>query len=185
MKQKYNISPRHEQLLCFARLPQKMLALSFSDNLVEFVLHELCSSRCFNIAKAAYFIDNGDFDCLKGIAGFDKANEFENNVQESWSSPEEFTCHMSNCRFNRQIRSLLLPSPTRTHQSMAELVNVLSHTLDITQPQYYTWMLKHDNRGILIYQLSEPNLESDDNTQELFDTELLCGLHILAFCPVF
>ena len=180
MKQKH-MSPRHEQLLCFARLPQKMLALSFSDNLVEFVLHELCSTRCFNIAKAAYFIDNTDFNCLKGIAGFDKANEFTTGTQESWSSPEKFTRHMSGCRFNTKIRSLLMPSSTRVNQPMPELIHSLSRTLDMHKPQYYTWMLKHDNRGILVYQLPD---SSDDAAQE-FDTELLCGLHILAFCPVY
>jgi hypothetical protein len=187
MKQKYTVSPRHEQLLCFARLPQKMLALSFSDNLVEFVLHELCSPRCFNITKAAYFIDNADFNCLKGVAGFDKINEFEDGTHDSWNAPEKFTQHMNLCQFNTHTRSVVLPSPTRAQQSTTDLVSLLAHMLDIRQPQYYTWMLKHDNRGILIYQVPESHSGHGDttDTQEPFDAELLCGLHILAFCPVY
>ena len=36
----------------------------------EFVLHDICNPNCFNLQKAAFLVDNPDFDCLKGVAGF-------------------------------------------------------------------------------------------------------------------
>ena len=62
---------RHYTILnTLSKLPRKMLSLKGQENVTEFVLHELCHKNCFNLDKAAYFVDNPDFDCLKGMAGF-------------------------------------------------------------------------------------------------------------------
>lgn len=71
------MSPRHKQVLvCLSCLPHKMLSVHGLSNATEFVLHELCQSSCFNLKKAAYFVDNPDFDRLQGVAGFNKEEEY-------------------------------------------------------------------------------------------------------------
>ena len=72
---------RHAQIVDnLRRLPRKMLQLHGRDNVTDFVLHELCSKNYFNIPKAAYFIDNPAFNCLKGIVGIStqELQKFEN-----------------------------------------------------------------------------------------------------------
>jgi hypothetical protein len=170
------MSPRHEQLLlCFASLPEKMLSLQDKDNLVEFVLHELCTMRCFNLSKAAYFIDNIDFDCFKGLAGFDKNNEFSHSNR--WTAPEDFTNHMKDCTFNQKVRSIISPSPMRKDTRKDIIMGSLASELAMKDPVMYVWDLKHDNIGMLLYQTAEDI--------DPFDKKLLKGLSILGFCPVF
>lgn len=175
MKQK-NMSPRYEQILkCYAILPQKILMFHGRDNIVEFVLHTLCDEECLNLSKAAYFINNQDFDCLKGIAGFDKT--LENGKSSIWDNPEKFSKHMKECVFNQKVRQTILQSSKRA-KSENELVTYLANELSISNPHFYSWDSKYDNRSILVF---EP-MEDDIN---LFDKELLKGLCLLGFCPIF
>ncbi len=70
------LTPRYEALLrCFTHLPQQILSLHKIDNATEYVLHSLCDAGCLDLQKAAYLVDNPDFDCLQGVAGFNKAEE--------------------------------------------------------------------------------------------------------------
>ena len=51
---------QHNVLNTISRLPRKMLSLKNQENITEFVLHDLCNKKCFNLEKAAYFVDNPD-----------------------------------------------------------------------------------------------------------------------------
>lgn len=167
------LSPRHHEVLVYlTHMPKKMLAIHGADNTAEFVLHELCNPRCFNLAKAAYFIDNADFDCFKGVAGFDQNNHYANS--DHWQTPEKFTDHMRSCNFNQKVRSTLQP---RSRVSLDKLVNNVAHDLAIQKPESLSWGLKHDNKGVLIFQRNE---EANG-----IDQYLLESLHLLGFCPVF
>ena len=70
------------------RLPRKMLQLHGLDNITDFVLHELCSKDCFNIPKAAYFVENPAFNCFKGVVGV-SGTELQ-DVGDIWTNPEMF-----------------------------------------------------------------------------------------------
>ena len=50
-------------------LPQQILSHSWNENMSEFVLHEICNQSVLT-TKAAFLVDNPDFDCLKGVAGY-------------------------------------------------------------------------------------------------------------------
>ena len=60
------------------KIPKKLLSAQHVDNVAEFVLHERSHENCFNLRRAAYFVDNPDFNCLKGIAGFCRKEAYEN-----------------------------------------------------------------------------------------------------------
>ena len=173
-----NMSQRHKQLLvCLSHLPSKMLSIHGLANITEFVLHELCQSSCFNLKKAAYFIDNPDFDCLQGVAGFSKEEEYRKN-DDFWRSPEEFTEHMRSCVFNNKVRSLQRTSIHKVQGSHEHIARDLASQLSFQQPySMLSWPLKHDNKGMLVFER--------DDAEEGVDEFITNGLHFLAFCPVF
>lgn len=158
-------------------LPRKMLMLHGADNVTEFVLHELCSCEGFNLERAAYFVDNPDFDCLKGVVGF-SSQEAYHDSGAIWENPREFSLHMQKAPFNQKVRSLQRESMRRSGESDEHIVNAIASELGLDNPSYYSWDMKHDNHGILIFQ--PMNKEVDYN-----DKHLLNGLSLLSFCPVF
>lgn len=161
-------------LFCLSCIPQKMLQLKGSENTTEFVLHELCDFNCFNFSKAAYFVDNPDFNCCKGVAGC-CAQERYHNPEDAWKKPEPFTKHMESAAFNRKVRQM---SDVSLSHKLDEMVKNFSIQLDIKNPEFYTWDLKHDNKGILIF---EKNPEGYDEVKH----HLPQGLSLLGFCPIF
>lgn len=172
-----NISPRVEQILrTVPNLTKELLNHHYRENATEFLLHSLAGENCFNLSKAAYFIDNEDFNCLKGVAGFDKNEKYHNDL--IWENPEHFTEHMGNCHFNRKVRNFLMPSPQKQDKDLQSLIHEVSAILSISNPYYYSWDIKHNNKAILIF---TPVFDDPD----LFDEELLKCLCLLGYCPVF
>jgi hypothetical protein len=168
---------RHNTLMkCFMCLPQKILSLHGIDNMAEFVLHDLCDESCFNLSKAAYFVDNPDFDCLKGIAGYDRTEETM-TMEDRWKNPHQFTNHAAHCAFNQKVRGIAKTSSGRQKQDDKSVVNDLSHELSMKNPRYISWDIKHQNHAIFIFE-SMPNdiLELDD--------DMLKGMCLLGFCPI-
>ncbi len=168
-------NPRYQKLLkCFTDLPQQILSLQEIDGVAEYVLHSLCNEGCLNLSKAAYLIDNPDFDCIKGVAGFNKADEISDIVLEDHGQFQE---HMDQCEYNKKVREINLRSAHRKGQSPEETVKQLALILGMVNPMYHTWTIKHDNHGLLIF---ERALEEAPIKQE----EFIKGLSLLGFCPV-
>ena len=157
-------------------LPLKMQTAHGTKNVAELVLHDICCEDCFNLEKAAYLIDNPDFNCLKGIVGYSKDEKFsKDNV---WDNKEEFSSHMKRCEFNQQVRSILNSSPYCKGLSIEECLQKLAIDLRFKDPIYFTWPMKHDNHGILIVEHLEPqNSEVSKHISK--------GAGLLSFCPVF
>lgn len=171
------ITSRHKQLLrCFAYLPQQILSLHEIDNATEFVLHSLCHEGGFNLSKAAYFIDNPDFDCLKGIAGFNSDEEV-NTCENVLANREYFDQHIKKCAFSNRVREINESSIKRADNSIEETVKRLAELLKIEDPSHYTLTIKHNNFGLVIYEQKG----SEDHTDH---QDLLTGLSLLGFCPV-
>lgn len=157
-------------------LPRKVLQLYGRENVAEFILHELGKEDIFNLKKAAYVVDNPDFDCIKGVAGYCKPESFsaEKNI---WDNPEDFTAHMENSEFHKKIRCLCKPSCVKQGASDDQIVNEIADELGFEHPAYYSWTLKNNNHGILLY-------EKDDD-QECDCDYLYEGLYLIGFCPIY
>ena len=180
MKGKYmkhnGIAPRYQRMLkSFTHLPQQMLMLHEVDNVTEYVLHSLCDEDCLDLSKAAYFIDNPDFDCLKGIAGFNKEDDIH-TCNTVLSNHQEFNDYVGTCEFNKQERNITVPSAHRRKDSEEKIVLYLAGLLGIANPAYYHWNVKHGNHGLLIFE--------QDEQEEQSPQEFLTGLTLLGFCPV-
>ena len=146
------------------------------DNLSEFVLHDLCSEQGFKIRKAAYLINNPDFNCLKGVAGFYHPEIFPGMV---WQNPKDFTSHMLKSPFNQHVRSYTdtsLPAISSKVFSKKELQGIVDY-LEIEDAAYHTWQSKHNNQGLFIFERPQDVIVSQDHLYNF--------LHMLSFCPVF
>jgi hypothetical protein len=175
MKPKEKLQRQHEVLRYLSGLPRLMLMLKERDNVPEFVLHDLCHPTCFNLNKAAYFIDNPDFNCLRGVVGLSR-DEVKFDKQIIWDNPEEFSYSMQSSPFNQKVRDIERSS-SKMNGSEEEIVQELAHLLGIVQPSACTWNMKHDNYGLLVFEKA-----AFDDTA--VDEYLINGVSMLSFCPI-
>lgn len=170
-----NATTRERSLLKHLGNVSKMMVYNYSlDNLTEFVLHDLCSENGFNIHKAAYFVNNPDFECLRGVAGYARPEAYEQN---HWGTMQDFSHHMQRSEFNQLVRTDQYLHFDKGAQSEKERVEELCHVLRLDNPLYHVWDLKHDNHGLFLYELDANDMYVDEH---LFDY-----LHILGHCPIF
>ena len=159
------------------RLPRKMLELHGRDNVPDFVLHELCRPDCFNIPKAAYFIDNPSFNCLKGVVGI--SNQELQGFENIWANPDQFIEKVAQSPFNQKVRSYTYESRKNKGHSHEEMAGIIAKELGLNNYGYYAWDMKHDNHGFLV---CEKNSSQDDEHHE---EVMVDGLCLLSFCPVY
>lgn len=159
-------------------MPRKMLLLHGSDNTTEFVLHDLCNEHCFNLHKAAYLVDNPDFDCIQGVAGFSQQEAYPK--EDIWQDPDKFSRHMQEALFNQQVRSFTKSSCHNSTGGISdETIYAIAKELHFDNVHYCCLDMKHNNKGILIY---EPHHNAQNNHDR---DDMVTALSLLSFCPVF
>ncbi len=163
------------RLCVLSRIPRNMLKLHGIDNISEFVLHDLCCKDCFNLYKAAYFVDNPAFDCLKGVVGYNQEEAYCPS-RTIWEDEGSFSKHMQATTFNQKVRTCVQYSCKNCDNPDEAIMKAIAEQLGMNEFEYCTWDMKHDNHGYLIYQPNEQEIELDD---------LLNGLSLLGFCPIF
>ena len=177
MKHKDHLEERKRRIMhSISKLPRKMLQLHGRENVIEFVLHELGQENCFNLNRAAYIVDNPDFNCLKGVAGFSREESYCD--QDIWDDPEKFSAHMKDCPYNKTVREFCIESCVKKGESDQDIVKHVSKDLGFEHPAFYSWQMKHDNHGLLLYEKQEEDEDCDCDY-------LIDGLCLIGFCPVF
>jgi len=176
MKQE-ELLARHCQLLThLSLLPGQMVSIHGKENVTEFVLHELCHEKCFNLNKAAYIINNPHFDCFKGIAGVSRDQAMdEDNI---WQASDQFTSHMGKSPFNQQVRALSGRSLKPDLELQKDIIAKFAYDLGFKNHNFSTWNMKYDNQGFFVY-------ETVNNDDAVTDQHLRNSLNLLSFCPVF
>lgn len=176
-----DLMKRSHQLLChLSCLPEKIVAAHDVDNLAEFVLYELCHPACFNFKRAAFFVDNPDFDCLRGIVGV-STDEHALNNQDIWKMYENFSKSMKDSSFNASVRAVSGASMAKSGLPVEQEVTKLLTLLPFKNPEWRSFKTKHGNRGILIFERT--GLEQD--LDQVISDHILSGAALLAFCPIF
>lgn len=168
----------HIMLSNLVQLPHKMIQLHGNEYLPEFVLHALSHEDCFDLSKVAYFVDNADFNCTKGVVGIDRAHYMHHGIGSIWDNPQLFTAYMRSAPFNAQVRNIQTCSSKKQAKSHEELAESLAHDLGFNNYALHSWSLKHDNDGFIMYEKAR----ADDT---FADTYVDKGLHLLGFCPIF
>jgi hypothetical protein len=176
-----SLEKQHKILQSLHCIPKKMVGLHNHptyehDNLSEFVLYDICSKECFDIVKAAYFINNPDFACLKGVAGIcQQESGFCQGISNVWQQPEKYADYMAHSQFNNQVRSI-----EREHvdeSSLQEVVIELANELGIQEPECFLWHMKYGNNGVLL-------IEHTDHDMDMIKKLLPESVYLLGFCPV-
>jgi hypothetical protein len=158
-----------------SHLPRKMLTIPGHDQLPVFVLHELCHEGCFNLIKAAYLVDNPDFDCMKGIAGV--AREHALTECSIWDNHDRLISSVSQSSFNESVRKVALSSARRGSIPDEETAKKVCEQLGMRCDGYCSWNMKHANHGLLVF-------ERVATTTPLAQEDLLNGVSLLSFCPI-
>lgn len=175
MKNTLNLSYNSEVLQALSALPEKILRLHGTDNVSEFVMYELCQEKCFNLPKAAFFVDNRDFNCFKGVVGFNKKEHPENF--SLWDEPDSFSDFMAQNDFNKHVRSINQCTQQNSKDQHEKLLSDIAHQLDVRDLGYHRFPLKHGNHGFIMYDKHDAHI--DDIT--IFNR----GACLLGFCPIF
>lgn len=165
---------RKEVLRCICTIPKNMIKLHGIHNLTEFLLYHLSDRNCFNFSKAAYFIENKDFNRLKGIAGYHGQEHFPESTH--WDMPEQFTQFTHASLFNNQVRAIDLENIPAEGSFLSQKI---ARDLQFQQPSFCSWPVKYDNKGIFIFELQ------NEDEMELVNDHLEESLHLFGFCPVF
>lgn len=160
-------------------MPQKILSLHGNDNITEFVLNDLCHQNCFNLKKAAYFVDNPDFNYFKGIAGYDVDQLYTKEPDRCWVDLSGFSDHMQQASFNQRVRRFSSHSIKQKELHEDKLLNSLADEFSFIKPQFHCWHLKNNNHGLLIYE------HGNGATCSWKPEDLEQGTALLGFCPIF
>ncbi len=174
---KHNEPQENGILSYLSSIPRKMLKMHGCENMTEFVLHELCDERCFNLNKAAYLIDNPDFNCLKGIAGVDR-NDCSPQRYDIWKDSHHFSNRMKDAAFNKKVRSIARYSLKKENHDDEQIAKDVASELGFGNFGYCCWETRHGNHGLLVFEKAE-------NHYEVSDEHLMNGASLLGFCPVF
>ena len=174
MKREEPTIKQYDVLQYLSCLPRKMLLLNGNQNMTEFVLHELCNKNCFNFSKAAYFVDNQDFNCMKGVAGWNK-DECALSC-DIWQNPQEFSSIMCQSPFNQKVKEFNAQS-FKKESSDQLIAQEIAKSLNMSSFGFCSLGIKHDNHGLLVF---EPEQTADSADQD----HIIAGLSLLGFCPV-
>lgn len=160
-------------------VPRTMALLHGRENVTEFVLNQLCHPECFNFKRAAYFVDNPDFNYFKGVAGYNSDDICITHPELCWEDPDSFSKKMQAAAFNQKVRGFSTASPSLQKKSEKELIEYLSESLSLHDPGYHSWHLKNNNHGLLIF-------EHGNGIDRMWEKEdLEKGVYLLSFCPIF
>ncbi len=173
MKPSSMTARRYELVSRLSTLPKRIVSVRDADYLAELVFCELCGKNCFDLKKAAYFLDNPDFDCCKGIVGIN-ASEFSLPTTDVWEDPTLVFEQVRRSPFYQKVRGLQHASATKNNSNY--VLGEISKMLGIEKPHFCICQARHDNHGILI---SEQPF--DDEVSEYLEH----GVSILGLCPLF
>jgi hypothetical protein len=163
---------RYELVSRLSTLPKRIVSIRDADYLAELVFCELCGQNCFDLKKAAYFLDNPDFDCCKGIVGIN-TSEFPLPIAEVWDNPAPVSEQLRRAPFYQKVRAVQHASATKNNSDyvLAEIAKMLG----IENPHFCICHARHDNHGILI---------SEQPVDEEVSEYLEHGVSILGLCPL-
>ncbi len=159
-------------------LPHRILQYYDIDGLSQLLLCEIGRDRTFGLTKAAYFVDNPDFDHFMGVAGYCQ-DECGIDEEDVWDDPHHFLERLAEVEFNNKIKGITETSVHRKHLDLQDKEEILElgRKMGMKNPHYFVWNMKHDNHGVLIYE--------HDNTVCEWRKSLLENIAaILSLCSV-
>lgn len=136
-------------------IPHKIQRHHDADELAPIVLHDLGHDNHFGFNRAIYLIDNPEFNCLKGVAGYCK-DECALHHDNVWHSPHTFAHDMQNAHFHKATKDFSKNTCLGKHNDIdvdnPEDLIALGTQLGLKNPSFLTWKMRHGNHGILLFE---------------------------------
>lgn len=170
MKNKVFSDRYHEILMAISNLPHKIVTLHSHDSLPALVLNTVCSKECFDIKRAAYIVNNPDFNCLKGIVGIDQSSVTDMSQEHAWQAPDELLQRLHRSSFHNLVAGY------SAHEALRDTTALAEH-LSMHNSRPCRWRMKYNNEGIVLY---EPGRELSHEEEEMLQR----SLSLLSFCPI-
>jgi hypothetical protein len=185
MESHKDIFVRHNKLLkSLSNLPEKILEAHHHEKLTELVLYELSHPDCFNFSKAAYFINNPDFNHFHGITGYAKNEHPVHNSKNIWEQPDTLHNAMDNSAFHKKVRDIKRDCIGKNCieldlEKRNNTIKCLGEELHFINPSHVFWKTKHDNHALLLFE------HEDTSIQEEYSQDLLRNVSLLGFCGIY
>ncbi len=141
-------------------IPHKILSHHDVSGLAPIVLHELGHIQPIGLDKAGYLVDNPDFNCLKGVAGY-CSDECKHHQLDMWQHPEAFVQDMESADFHKHVATYIDQSLVHRKANGDvddDSIHSLGTMLGMKNPSFITWKMRHGNNGILIFEGNEQSL---------------------------
>lgn len=157
-------SSDQELLAMLLELPNKILNHHEVDGLAQLILHDVSHDHHFGFKRASYLIDNPDFDCLRGVAGFVN-DECRHHGDDLWTDPHAFARNMREAQFHNLLLQLVRKSIKRSAKNAnhLDIIRGVAMDLGMINPWVYAQDLRHGNHGILIVEEGVKRLDEDDH----------------------
>lgn len=133
-------------------IPQKIVQHQSAEGLAQAILHEIAGPQGFALKRAAYIVDNPDFDCMKGVAGFCKNDALDTSGM--WDRLGSFVNDSKQASFVKEVCRFEDKSLRRrdiTTKDHPEIFRI-ADGFGINQPQTMSWGIKHDNHGLFLFE---------------------------------
>lgn len=175
-QQPFDLLHHKDLVKTLINLPHKILHHHEVDGLAQIVLHEL--GFHLGLRRASYLIDNPDFSCLRGIAGYCQ-KECKVGAQDLWKDPHGTALNIDQTIFHSQIKQFL-DNTVKRQEGVCQIdeLQKLGKTLGINDPKVHTWTMRHGNLGVLIFE------EDDDSVCKKAPDVLEHAVALLGLCPV-
>lgn len=152
-----------ELLMMLLNLPNKILSHHEVHGLAQLILHDVSHDKHFGFKRASYLIDNPDFDCLRGVAGF-VDDECKHHQEDLWINPHSFMHDMREAEFHNKLLKMASKSIRRNAQdNHLDIIRDVALDLGMINPHVYAQDLRHGNHGILIVEEGIKRLDHDDH----------------------
>ena len=133
-------------------LPNRILHHEDLEPLAQIILHEVCHKDRLGLKRATYLVDNPDFGCMRGVAGYCK-DECKYHKQDLWTDPRSFYKDMEPAEFHNKMRCFEHDSVCiKDNMSECKELHNLGKEIGIYEPNVYTWDMRNGNRGVFIFE---------------------------------
>lgn len=142
-----SLTEADEMIKRLLSLPRKILNNHGLHGLSSIILHEIAPH--LDLQRAGFFVDNHDFNCLRGIAGF--CNQECHLYHPSMAAGEEQLPEKP--EFHQRISQLAHPSICDGQGVVREDgLRQLMSDCELHDAHAHVWNMRHGNTGIFVYQ---------------------------------
>lgn len=166
-------------LTCLSQLPKKIVQLiCLNENHVhhvhELILREFSLPRCFNLERAAFFVDNPEFNCFKGVAGVSQQEkECCCDIDDVWGKPDYYGEQLRKSPFNCKVKGMESSSIVNSGKEH-ECLETIAHDLQMKHSDYCKWPMRHGNYGFLLFE------NNGQDKRALLDE----SVYLFSLCPL-